>query len=238
MRHVVAAIDDRPHHSGGGCTLSKQTPRPAAVASLMGQEETCGPFRHARNWCRIPENIQAARGEQMRTSMSMVLLFVAVLIDGVSNFAAAQQNTAPVYVHWDVLSKHLVVVLILGAIGAIGGYLSARQKELAGAIPFHMLQGAAGAVIIVTLAPVDQNTVDNLFIADNTPFIKFVALALIGGYAGGSLLESSVGQLAKGISELKENQTELKKNQNKLAEETKKDSIRFAQQYRFFGACS
>jgi hypothetical protein len=27
MRHVVAAIDDRPRHSGGGCTLSKHTPR-------------------------------------------------------------------------------------------------------------------------------------------------------------------------------------------------------------------
>src|SRR6202162_4326716 len=40
MRHVVAAIDDRPRHSGGGCTLSKQTPRPAAVASPMGQLRT------------------------------------------------------------------------------------------------------------------------------------------------------------------------------------------------------
>jgi hypothetical protein len=40
MRHVVAAIDDRPRHSGGGCTLSKQTQRPAAVAGPMGQEPT------------------------------------------------------------------------------------------------------------------------------------------------------------------------------------------------------
>jgi hypothetical protein len=38
MRHVVAAIDDRPGHSGGGCTFSKQTPRLAVVASAMGQE--------------------------------------------------------------------------------------------------------------------------------------------------------------------------------------------------------
>jgi len=30
MRHVVASIDDRPRHSGGGCTINKQTPRPAA----------------------------------------------------------------------------------------------------------------------------------------------------------------------------------------------------------------
>jgi len=39
MRQVVAAIDDRPRHSGGGCTLSKQTPRPAAVASPMGHPD-------------------------------------------------------------------------------------------------------------------------------------------------------------------------------------------------------
>jgi hypothetical protein len=37
MRHIVAAIDGRARHPAGGCTLSKQTPRPAAVASEMGQ---------------------------------------------------------------------------------------------------------------------------------------------------------------------------------------------------------
>ena len=42
MRHVVADFDDRPRHSGGGCTLSKQTPRPAAVASPKGQEPPPG----------------------------------------------------------------------------------------------------------------------------------------------------------------------------------------------------
>ncbi len=36
MRQVVASIDDRPRHSGGGCILRKQTPWPAAVASPMG----------------------------------------------------------------------------------------------------------------------------------------------------------------------------------------------------------
>jgi hypothetical protein len=40
MRPAVAAIDYRPRHSGGGCTLCKQTPRPAAVASPMGQMRT------------------------------------------------------------------------------------------------------------------------------------------------------------------------------------------------------
>jgi hypothetical protein len=37
MRQAVAPIDDRPRHSGDGCTLNKQTPRSAAVASHMGQ---------------------------------------------------------------------------------------------------------------------------------------------------------------------------------------------------------
>jgi len=36
-RHAVAAIGGRPHHPGDGCTLGKQTPRPAVVASEMGQ---------------------------------------------------------------------------------------------------------------------------------------------------------------------------------------------------------
>jgi len=44
MRQVVAALDDRPRHSGGGCTLSKQTPWPAAVASEMVQVRKLPPF--------------------------------------------------------------------------------------------------------------------------------------------------------------------------------------------------
>jgi hypothetical protein len=40
MRHAVAAVDDRPRHSGGGCTLGKQTPRLAAMASEIGQNRT------------------------------------------------------------------------------------------------------------------------------------------------------------------------------------------------------
>jgi hypothetical protein len=38
MRQVVAAIDDRPRHSGDGCTVRKQTPWLAAVASEMGHK--------------------------------------------------------------------------------------------------------------------------------------------------------------------------------------------------------
>jgi hypothetical protein len=40
MRHVIAAIEDWPRHSGGGCTVNNQTLRPVAVASEMGQNQT------------------------------------------------------------------------------------------------------------------------------------------------------------------------------------------------------
>jgi hypothetical protein len=40
MRHVVAPINDRRRHSGGGCTLSKQTQRPAAGRVIWGQVRT------------------------------------------------------------------------------------------------------------------------------------------------------------------------------------------------------
>jgi hypothetical protein len=44
MRPVVAPIDNPPPHSGGGCTLCKQTPRPAAVASPMGHNRPPAPL--------------------------------------------------------------------------------------------------------------------------------------------------------------------------------------------------
>jgi len=48
MRDIVAAIDDRPRHSGGGCTLGKQTPRLAAVvASEMGLVSRVTPVHTA-----------------------------------------------------------------------------------------------------------------------------------------------------------------------------------------------
>jgi hypothetical protein len=105
----------------------------------------------------------------------------------------------------------------------------------------HGLQGAAGAVIIVTLSPVDPNIVNNLLTSSGEQlFIKFIALALIGGYAGGALLESSAGQYAEkfdkrlgkfeettedrfeGIEEKTTSKIdELEKKQNELAQEAK-----------------
>jgi hypothetical protein len=40
VRQVVATIDGRPRQAGDRYTISNQTPRPAAVASEMGQQET------------------------------------------------------------------------------------------------------------------------------------------------------------------------------------------------------
>jgi hypothetical protein len=45
VRQVVAGGDEGAHHPGGGCTLNKQTPRPAAVASPMGHNRPPVPFR-------------------------------------------------------------------------------------------------------------------------------------------------------------------------------------------------
>jgi hypothetical protein len=47
-RQGVAAIGVWPHHRSDGCTLSKQTPRPAAVASPMGQQPLSRPLSEAR----------------------------------------------------------------------------------------------------------------------------------------------------------------------------------------------
>jgi hypothetical protein len=48
MRHVIADVDDRARRSGGGCTLNKRTPRPAAVASEMGHKRALPAFSDQR----------------------------------------------------------------------------------------------------------------------------------------------------------------------------------------------
>lgn len=136
--------------------------------------------------------------------------------------------------------RGLATLLLLSAVGAFGGYLWAAQ-HLAKKIESRRLslwQGAAGALIIVTLAPVDPKLVDSLFTSPTAPvaastnapttssatrddagvplsefphfFIKLIALALIGGYAGGSLLESSASQfLAKRVGDLEDRTKEV-----------------------------
>ena len=75
---------------------------------------------------------------------------------------------------------------------------------------FRMLQGTAGAIIIVTLSPVDPNIFHAPFpeqvtaapqpVNDQQLFIKLIALALIGGYAGASLLESLSANTRSGLT--------------------------------------
>ena len=114
------------------------------------------------------------------------------------------------------IGEDIVALVVLAGVGAFGGYLSAIRPELLkSADPREssksfrraVLQGAAGAIIIVTLAPVDPVT--GLF----TPqaehqhphvVIKLIALALIGGYAGGALLESYAQQFAKKLNDVEE----------------------------------
>jgi tetratricopeptide (TPR) repeat protein len=109
--------------------------------------------------------------------------------------------------------QDLIILSVLSLVGAFGGYLSAVQRHITRSTDpkttfkvSQMLQGAAGAIIIVTLSPVDPHILSAPFAtaADQSAidfFIKLIALALIGGYAGGSLLESSAKQYAKQIDE-------------------------------------
>jgi tetratricopeptide (TPR) repeat protein len=108
--------------------------------------------------------------------------------------------------------QDLIILFMLSVVGALGGYLAAVQRHLTRSTdpnPFNvsqMLQGAAGAIIIVTLSPIDPHILSAPFAAATDKpvidlFIKLIALALIGGYTGGSLLESSAKQYAKKLDE-------------------------------------
>jgi hypothetical protein len=96
MRHVVAAIDDRPRHSGGGCTLSKQTPRPAAVASPMGQVQT-PPFKHTRKGSNF--NPRPGRSHERDGSMNVQRrdLLLLVILAAAAATPASGQDAAPAF---------------------------------------------------------------------------------------------------------------------------------------------
>ena len=80
---------------------------------------------------------------------------------------------------------------------------------------YHIIHGITGAIIIVTLSPVDPRIINIFVKPENSPeaifFVKFIALAIIGGYAGNALLESSASQYSKRIDALEESEKENKK---------------------------
>jgi len=127
----------------------------------------------------------------------------------------------------------IIALTILCVVGACGGYLSAIRKNTATlgaprwsskAVQCRMMQGVAGAIIIVTLCPVDESLVSKLF-SSGQALIKLIALALIGGYAGVTLLEAFAAQYAKRIIDIEDRQ--------KANEEGKKkdlEAIRTAEQ--------
>src|SRR5215470_4308654 len=112
---------------------------------------------------------------------------------------------------WLTIAKDLTVLFILSVTGAFGGYLAAIQKRIGFSLSgtmdsvtlYYMMTGVDGAIIIVTLSPVDSKILNAPFTSEPSEqlFIKLIALALIGGYAGGSLLESSANQFAKRFDE-------------------------------------
>jgi tetratricopeptide (TPR) repeat protein len=166
-----------------------------------------------------------------------------------------------------VIFKAIIILVILSMAGAFGGYLAAIHRNITCSTnhktPFkmiNMLQGVAGAIIIVTLSPVDPHILSAPFaVADLSEFganrgkptvqadtqeiktaeqyelqerrkresedraanieelfIKLIALALIGGYAGGSLLETSAKQYAKKFEEIGQKQQELGEKQEEI----------------------
>jgi tetratricopeptide (TPR) repeat protein len=143
------------------------------------------------------------------------------------------------------LGRDIIILLILSSVGALGGCLAAMQKRITSfrfrdkVTCLHMLQGTAGAIIIVTLSPVDPFILSAPFASDQSTtqfaeqqptgqlprrqieaydqqlFIKLIALALIGGFAGGSLLETSARQWVKRMDHLEQRQDSLEEEQRK-----------------------
>jgi len=126
------------------------------------------------------------------------------------------------------IAKDMFTLSLLALVGGFGGYLSAMRSNIYNTRDrslfsryeiFHMLQGVAGAIIIVTLTPVDPTIVKGLFDQPDEQLhslVKLIALALIGGYAVGSLLESSASQFSKQIDNLTEDQKTLTEEQRML----------------------
>jgi hypothetical protein len=141
------------------------------------------------------------------------------------------------------IGRDIVALIVLAGVGAFGGYLSVIQPlkpthpdANSYAVRRAVLQGAAGAIIIVTLAPIDPNIVNGLFVTSKDHLhphvvLKLIALAVIGGYAGGALLESSAQQFAKKIDDIEEKQKQdakainlVEEKQRTLEDEQKKDA--------------
>ena len=120
------------------------------------------------------------------------------------------------------LFKSILTLVIIGVVGAFGGYLSMLRKQTIGSTEttkVALLQGSAGAIIIFTLAPVDPNIIQITANEEAQTFVRLIALALIGGYAGGSLLETSAGQYLRRVTTLEEKQKCLEEDTKRIEEQ-------------------
>jgi len=149
----------------------------------------------------------------------VVLTIFAAL--STSAVASPGQSSGPPLQPFGAAQEDAIALATLVLLGAAGGFLSTMHARPGKSmtVTHALLQGAAGATIIVTLAPVD-NLIDNIFAMQAHDFIKLVALALIGGYAGSSLIVRMAGQYLKAIDEkqqaLEENQRAFEKKQKDL----------------------
>jgi hypothetical protein len=151
------------------------------------------------------------RQSQRAVFIASTLFWTLFTVQGWAADDASKMGELPI---WDQIRIDAVLFTILVFGGAIGGYLSARQSGMQRIPGSKIVLGSAGAIIIVTIGPID-NILDkfaNRWVAHDV--IGLIALALVGGYAGGALIEASAGRYAKKIDELTEDQNTRNRESN------------------------
>jgi hypothetical protein len=115
---------------------------------------------------------------------------------------AEQQGSASLI--WSHIGIGVILIIGLVIFGAVGGYLAAAQSGLKFIPVFKYVIGAAGAIIIVTIAPMQNvlNSLINGFKVED--IVSLIGLALTGGYAGSTLLEASAARFKTQIEKIEE----------------------------------
>jgi hypothetical protein len=102
------------------------------------------------------------------------------------------------------LTAGAILVISLSLCGAVGGYLAAAQSGLTDIPLFKYITGAAGAIVIVTIAPMQNVLRDLIQKGEIYDIISLVGLALTGGYAGSTLLEAAAARFKTQLDRVEE----------------------------------
>jgi len=133
-------------------------------------------------------------------------------------------------------SENASIFLIILSSGAFGGLLyTARDSglELLHRDPDNQYQiklgwvadcafGIAGALVVFLVVPTELNNAENgssiLSTGSVMDIIRLMALALVGGYGGRSLVDKALSNIAKRADEAMQNAQEAKEKVNKMQE--------------------